>query len=257
MLLSTHLTPSLADISRIGPVVSLEDALQAVSRQSPLDSHGNQEVHRIVETSPTRVADNLAGGATATDSPDFSRFPSGYRMEAEHLRLLGQLVRIWKPEVVVETGVADGASSRAILSALEANRSGRLTSLDIRPGVGSLVPVSLRHRWRFEQLPVHGKKRAFLIVLKSSGTLDMFVHDSNHSYSWQLFEYESAYNALRPGGLLLSDDVDYSYAMTDFAIKHNVECVTVTGGRKMFGIVIKPSSSLVSDRFHPGRAKDD
>jgi hypothetical protein len=43
------------------------------------------------------------------------------------------------------------------------------------------------------------------------------LHDSDHSYSNHCAEYLAAWSALRPGGLLLSDDVDWSCAFFDFA----------------------------------------
>jgi predicted O-methyltransferase YrrM len=41
------------------------------------------------------------------------------------------LVRIFKPEVVVETGVANGVSSSFILKALDQNSRGKLYSIDL------------------------------------------------------------------------------------------------------------------------------
>ncbi|RMG98790.1 MAG: hypothetical protein D6705_04785, partial [Deltaproteobacteria bacterium] len=69
--------------------------------------------------------------------------------------LLYFVVRHRRPNVVVETGVAAGFSSFAILSALERNGRGELWSSDFpyvrlpnpATAVGCAVPEALRHRW--------------------------------------------------------------------------------------------------------------
>ncbi len=64
------------------------------------------------------------------------------------------IIRCFKPRIVVETEVANGASSTFILSALEKNNFGKLYSIDLpskdlllKEEVGWLVPQSLRNRW--------------------------------------------------------------------------------------------------------------
>lgn len=44
----------------------------------------------------------------------------------------------------------------------------------------------------------------------------MFLHDSDHSYRWRMFEYTTVRDRLKSDGILLSDDVDVSYAFIDF-----------------------------------------
>lgn len=144
---------------------------------------------------------------------------------------LYSLVRALRPRSVVETGVANGESSAIILKALDINGAGHLYSIDLLPpqpspelaassglylppnaGIGWLVPQELRRRWRF----LSGDAREVLPpLLKELGWIDMFLHDSHHSYEHMLFEYESAWARLRPGGLLLSDDC-WCPAFADF-----------------------------------------
>lgn len=121
------------------------------------------------------------------------------------------LVRLLKPEVVIETGVGAGVSSWTILSAMEKNRTGNLISIDLPtpntrllPDVGYLVPEELRHRWDFQR----GSSQNLLPRILSEVTeIDMFQHDSRHSYSNQLREYLTAWPFIRSGGILVSDDV--------------------------------------------------
>jgi len=121
------------------------------------------------------------------------------------------LIRIFKPEIVVETGVGAGVSSWTILHALEENRAGRLISIDLPtpntqllPEVGYLVPPELRHRW---DLRIGPSQRLLPKVLAELGSIDIFHHDSRHSYSNQFREYQSAWPFIKSGGILVSDDV--------------------------------------------------
>lgn len=121
------------------------------------------------------------------------------------------LVRMLKPEVVVETGVGAGVSSWTILHAMEENGVGKLVSIDLPtpntellPEVGYLVPDDLRHRWDLQTGP---SKSLLPKVLVGHGEVDIFQHDSRHSYSNQLREYTTAWPFVREGGMLVSDDV--------------------------------------------------
>jgi predicted O-methyltransferase YrrM len=140
------------------------------------------------------------------------------------------IVRAAKPLVVVETGVASGLSSVHILRALDRNGFGTLHSLDL-PNVqegsvlpdgrtsGWIVPESLRDRWKLQL----GDTWVLLPeLLQSLDRLDLFLHDSDHSYEAMLFEFEQAYPKLEPGGLLLSDDTHLHAAWDDFCAKHSL-----------------------------------
>ena len=121
------------------------------------------------------------------------------------------LIRIFKPDTVVETGVGAGVSSWTILHALEENRAGRLISIDLPtpntqllPEVGYLVPPELRHRW---DLRTGSSQRLLPKVLVELGAIDIFQHDSRHSYTNQLREYQCAWPFIKSGGMLISDDL--------------------------------------------------
>lgn len=44
----------------------------------------------------------------------------------------------------------------------------------------------------------------------------MFYHDSWHTYENMMFEYQTVWSALRPGGLLMSEYMDRNEAIKDF-----------------------------------------
>lgn len=162
------------------------------------------------------------------------------------LSYLYAVVRAAKPEVMVETGVASGMSSAHILRALARNGSGALYSLDLPnvqegsilpPGrsTGWIVPDALRSRWTlqlgdtYELLPK---------LLTGLGRVDIFMHDSDHSYEAMLFEFEQALPRIAPGGLLMSDDTQLHTAWDDFCVRHGlrpsrVENLGVTRARSL------------------------
>ncbi|HKV90647.1 MAG TPA: class I SAM-dependent methyltransferase, partial [Thermoplasmata archaeon] len=135
-------------------------------------------------------------------------YPSGWRIEREHALFVYGLVRILRPDRIVETGVANGISSWLILGALDQNGQGRLVSVDVRDDVGTLVPRDLRDRWDLTILGRSGGRHSLREVLRAARPLDMFLHDSAHTYGHQLSEYRAAWSSLTPTGTLLSDDAD-------------------------------------------------
>ncbi len=152
-----------------------------------------------------------------------------------HAELLWGLIRERRPERVVETGVCNGMSSAVILEAMAANGCGELVSIDfpefvepernteaiwegkggavVPPGKSSgwLVPDDRRDRWTL----LLGKSQDLLPGALTPG-VDMFIHDSEHSYENQLFEFRAAWKALRSGGVLVATDINWSGAFDDF-----------------------------------------
>ncbi len=150
--------------------------------------------------------------------------------------LLYSIVKSIRPEIIVETGVGQGVSSTAILLALKTLGHGRLISIDLPNFVtqgyvnadgqrdwvhlpadkstGWLVPDELRSKWTL----LIGSSRDLLPSIR--GNIDMFFHDSDHSYVNMTYEYEWAITQLSNGGVLSSDDVGWNHAYRDFLRKH-------------------------------------
>lgn len=162
------------------------------------------------------------------------------------------LIRQLAPRTIVETGVCNGYSTAVILLALERNGDGMLYSIDL-PEVadedtdedtfwegkgGAAIPPSKEPGW---VIPEHLRERWELIVgasqdeleplLKRLGTIDAFVHDSEHSYECMRYEFEKAYPALTDDGLLISDDVGWNRAFPEFAEEQG--CPTYRLGGEM------------------------
>jgi hypothetical protein len=140
--------------------------------------------------------------------------------------LLYVLVRQFKPNVIVETGVSAGISSAYMLQALDDNKSGHLYSIDYPNHTmpeehclpkdeesGFVVPTNLRQRWTL----YIGKSKDLLDpILAKVGDVDMFVHDSEHSYQNMFFEYSKVWDSIKKGGLLVSHDINENDAFKDF-----------------------------------------
>jgi hypothetical protein len=125
------------------------------------------------------------------------------------------VVRHAKPRLVVETGSHDGLGTALLLRALERNAAegseGTLVSADIDPGSGWLVPESLRSR-----LERHiGDARETLPVALSGRRVDVFIHDSLHTYEHERFELELALEHAGEPVYLISDNAHASTALAD------------------------------------------
>jgi predicted O-methyltransferase YrrM len=131
-------------------------------------------------------------------------------------RLCYLACRLTSPEIVVETGVAYGVSSAFILRALEMNGRGKLHSVDLPPlrrayerFWGIAVPGELRGRWELHR---GTSARVLPRLFEEEPTVDLFVHDSLHTYRNMRREFDVVWPHLREGGLLLADDVERNRA---------------------------------------------
>lgn len=76
-----------------------------------------------------------------------------------------------------------------------------------------MVPAELRSRWHL----VLGRSQDELPpLLEQLDGIDLFMHDSEHSYECMSFEFATAWTALRPGGVLIADDVTVNTAWDEF-----------------------------------------
>jgi predicted O-methyltransferase YrrM len=134
------------------------------------------------------------------------------------------ICRMQRPDIVVETGVSSGISSSYILCALEQNKRGQLYSIDL-PGwqdsqSGWIIPDYLRHRWHL----IVGKSSEKLgPLIEKVSTIDIFLHDSDHSYQNMLWEFKTAWKSLKEKGLLLAHNIDYNEVFSDFCRDESVK----------------------------------
>lgn len=149
------------------------------------------------------------------------------------------VTRKLEPTTVVETGVCNGVSTLSILLAIQKNESGQLYSIDYPfradesleefrqetfenyggaaipndKDPGWIIPTELRSQW---ELIIGKSQKELPKLITQLDTLDLFVHDSEHSHPCMMFEYELSYEWLADSGMILSDDIAWNDVFDTF-----------------------------------------
>lgn len=133
------------------------------------------------------------------------------------------LVRLLRPDHVVETGVSSGVSSAHVLLALARNGRGRLHSVDLPtpqrgtdfssrdspvalpPGRASgwAVPPRIRAGW---DLRIGASEKILPGLVRRLGSVGLFLHDSRHTPRHLTFELETVRPKLVSGAVVLADN---------------------------------------------------
>src|SRR5215813_14422503 len=146
-------------------------------------------------------------------------FGSEGAMGAIDCATLYGLARWLRPTVIVESGGYIGMSSAFILKALSDEKlsTAKLYSIELSQECeqGALIPEELRSA-SGSFVPMRGKVEDFLKRGDLPSPVDMFLHDSSHSYRHMLWEFRQFWPRLRDGGLLVSHDVQMNAAFPEF-----------------------------------------
>ncbi len=137
--------------------------------------------------------------------------------EARYGRRIGwyALVRLQRPAVVVETGVDKGLGTCVIASALlrntEEGSPGKVVAIDISPRAGWLIaqPYS-----EVVELVIDDSHAALSSL---DDAIDLFIHDSAHTYEHEAGEYQIIKERLSDDAVLLSDNAHGLPTLMDFA----------------------------------------
>lgn len=150
-------------------------------------------------------------------------FTTAHNADFSLARLCYITCRILKPDIVVETGVAYGVTSAFILKALQVNDKGILYSIDLPPlgkdannFVGYLVPEELKDRWVLHR---GVSKRVLPNLLSQLKKVDIFIHDSLHTYwnIWRELQLVTPYLS-RPAAVI-ADDIQNNVAFQEWVLK--------------------------------------
>ena len=152
-------------------------------------------------------------------------------------------------ERVIETGVAYGWSSLALLAAMHRLGQGHLVSVDMpyvkagnEPWVGIAVLPQLRSHWTLIREPDrNGLSKA--IASQPPGSLDLVHYDSDKSYWGRQWAYPRLWAALRPGGLFISDDIQDNLYFRQFCRELGLPGVVIEYDRKFVGCLRKPAAT--------------
>lgn len=173
-------------------------------------------------------------------------FSHGHSCNYQVMLLYG-LIRLIQPDIVIETGVASGRSSTAILEAMNKNNKGKLFSIDLfetydgeKPQTyitvegnqencgfipkgkkpGWLIPDEFRGRWEL----IIGKTRDKLPeLINKLESVDIFYHDSEHSYENMTFEFNAVWPKMKENSFLVCDDYKWNNAFNEFVNKNGSE----------------------------------
>ena len=178
LLLSNKWAPGIGFIGSENSS-SINEVLESLAKYDQIFSHADIEEIRS-------EFDAIFDRTISANRKSF--FNSNYDLGEKLAFLSYSLIRIAKPRLVVETGVAAGISSTLILSALSKNNYGTLSSFDITNKVGELIPNDLRKLWTLKVLNglnLKDKLRREMMEIKHDF---IFLHDSDHALKWQEFE---------------------------------------------------------------------
>lgn len=140
-----------------------------------------------------------------------------------HYPLLYFMTRHLKPNTVIETGVAAGWSSQAILTALKENKNnGKLYSSDFpyfryknpEALVGYVVDEELKENW---SLFIDGDQNNLPKIIDAlEQPVDLFHYDSDKSVEGRTFAYNMVKPKLSPNALVIFDDIQDNLHFKEF-----------------------------------------
>ncbi len=173
--------------------VIVESALHSI------EAHVRAEIEKLRLHAPFRLSHNA----------DFSL-----------ARVCYGLCRAMNPAVVLETGVGYGVTSAFVLQALEQNQKGQLHSIDLPPlgsdvdrFTGILIPELLKKRWRLHR---GASKRVMPQLLSQFAAVDIFIHDSLHTYRNISRELQMVAPRLAPRCIVIADDIEGNSAFLEW-----------------------------------------
>jgi predicted O-methyltransferase YrrM len=142
---------------------------------------------------------------------------------------------------VVETGVDYGWSSLAILAGLDGREGARLVSVDMpyplmnnEPLVGTVVPERLRVSWELVREPDRrGLEKA---IARIGGKIDLCHYDSDKSFRGRQYGFPLLWEALAPGGIFISDDIQDNMAFAEFVDVNRLRFAVTEYEGKFVGI---------------------
>ena len=162
-----------------------------------------------------------------------------------HYTLLYFLVRKFKPNIVIETGVAAGWSSLSILRALKKNKNGKLFSSDFpyfrfkepEKYIGILVKDESNYNdWH---LNIKGDSKALreFVTKIPNKTVKIFHYDSDKSYTGRSNAFNIIKNKLTDDPIIIFDDIQNNFHFRDLVKKLNTNFKVFEFKGKFVGVI--------------------
>ncbi len=219
---------------KVNQTVDWSDEL--IRERSPVQLHDFVVYNSIFFEDPALIVKKKSELLQNEKLADSTFYPLFFDSNPKTLKLLDLLIAEIKPEFVVETGVANGTSTRTILSAFKnynLNNS-QLFSFDIDSRVATKEFMD-NSQFNFVLVGDRNFHQGILQI----DQIDIFYHDSDHSYVNQMLEYTLAWERIRTGGALVSDDVNWSNAFLDFCKKVGKAPYILADTEKFSGVLYK------------------
>lgn len=154
------------------------------------------------------------------------------------------LVRKLNPKTIVQTGVCNGLSSAFMMMALDKNNAGgKLHVIDMPAVFNPKDPVWTKKDAVYGVVIPEGKTSGWIVpdayhanfevisgdakihlpkLIERLPSVDMFYHDSDHTYDHMMFEFTEAKKKLTSGGLMVGDDISWNASLWDFDDQYGV-----------------------------------
>lgn len=160
------------------------------------------------------------------------------------ISFLYHLVKEKKFKNIIETGVAYGWSSLAILLAIKDIENALLISNDMpyikannEDYVGCVIPENIKSKWQLQRLP--DVKGIPLALNFFNHNIDLCHYDSDKSYTGRKWSSPILWSSLKNGGLFVSDDINDNIAFKQFCEDVNRIPIIIEHLGKYVGIIKK------------------
>ena len=145
-----------------------------------------------------------------------------------NLPLVYFLIRYYKPEKIIETGVAAGCSSETILQAIKKNNKGFLYSSDLpyfkieepEKFIGFVISNELKNFWK---LDIRGDNYALDNFINICSKIDFFHYDSDKSFRGRDFAMKKVNKHFNSNAILIMDDIQDNFFFKNFVEKEKLE----------------------------------
>ena len=163
---------------------------------------------------------------------------------AGDIHLIYAATLLSKAKIAIETGVAYGWSSLSMLAGLDDDPSSLLVSIDMpypkmnnEGYVGIVVPHFLQKKWHLIRQP--DRRGIMKAIKKINQPVDICHYDSDKSYYGRSYGYPLLWNALKKGGIFISDDIQDNLAFKNFVESKNLIFAVTEYKGKYIGITKK------------------